>query len=76
MDWEKWKIRLGIAGIFTAVLVVMVLAIHAIEEDKVIERDGCLYRKTKEYVGDGKFDVEYTMITCDSAEFYNYTIED
>lgn len=43
-------------------------------EDKYVMRDGCIYHKTKEFVGEG-FDIEYTPVTCDSSQFHNYTIE-
>ena len=65
----------GIAAIVIAIAIIYIIAAIG-EGDKYVIRDGCVYHKTKEYVGEGGFDVQYTQVTCEESEFHKYTIED
>lgn len=70
--------RDAIGGIFAIIIAIAIIYIIAAvgEEDKYVLRDGCIYHKTKEYVGEGGFDVEYTLVTCEEGEFHKYTVEE
>jgi hypothetical protein len=65
----------GIAAIIIAIILISIVA-AAGEEDKYVLRDGCIYHKTKEFIGEGGFDVEYTLVTCEEGEFHKYTVEE
>lgn len=69
-------VLIGIVAI-VVIFVVFSLIAWSGTEDKYVMRDGCIYHKTKELVGGGEitFDIEYTLVTCDSTQFHKYTIE-